>query len=562
MLLINQMDKVFIDSFNNWVKTNFLKITFKSDNIFSVVNFEGDFLLIEPKEDILIDEDCCLILYEEELALIEEEKAKHLVFEFGKRFYYTKLITYKNKFNQIGYEAHFNDFKYIGDNDCELDNIIPFVHLGVHDEYELLNGSQMAKDWVKKAKFLKHKALGLADRNTLGGTLAFQTEIKKAGLRSILGMTVSVADDYNDKKDVQVTYDLKLYVVNEIGWQNLFQINKTINVDHNKGKYIPEETLLSYAEGLIAVFPPNSVLGNLENDKVAKRIVKRYETVFDALYYQIDSVEYDADATDLKYLNNIKTYLSRYRDLLPPILINDSYYLDQEMFQLKEYLNKIDRKAYEYSEDQYFKTLDETNQKFSSLFSDNDEWLELLLEMCNNTVELAEKCQYEISVGESKLPKYEFSPDGLSNEDYFFDLIQKGFEEKVINKGLDQELYMNRVQTECEVIVPAGFIDYFLILIDVVNWCKENDIEVGPGRGSVGGSCISWLTGLTNVDPIRHDLLFERFLNPTRVLPETFYYIKLENGETKKIKEGTIVKLADGKEKLVEELNEEDDILI
>ena len=530
------MEKEFIESFNNWAKINFLKISFKSDNIIQVAGFEGDFLLIEPKDDALIDEDCCLILYEEELELIEENKVQYLLFEFGKRFYYTKPITFKNKFNQVGYEAHFDDFKYIGENNCELDNIIPFIHLGVHDEYELLNGSQMAKDWVKKAKFLKHKALGLADKNTLGGTLAFQTEIKKAGLKSVLGVTISVADNYNKEKDVQVTYDLKVYVTNESAWQNLFQISKAINVDYDK--FIPEKVLFKYAKGLIAVFPSNSVLGDLEDIKTVNSIIKKYKLFFDDVYYQIDSVEYDADNADLKYLKQIKKYLNNYREVIKPILINDSYYMDQEMFQLKEYLNKVDRKAYEYSEDQYFKTLDEVNQKFSPLFKDNDEWLELLLEMCNNTVELAEKCQFEISVGESKLPKYEFSPDGLSNEDYFFQLIEKAFEEKVINKGLDQELYMKRIQTECEVIVPAGFVDYFLILYDIINWCKENNIEVGPGRGSVGGSLVAQFLNITSVDPIRHDLLFERFLNPTRVLPETFYKVEFKDGEEKKIKEG------------------------
>ena len=530
------MLKEFLELLDTWVKINFLKITFKTENIISVTGFEGDFLLVEPKEDILLDEDCCLILYQEEIDEIENDKVKHLLFEFGGRFYYTKPIEFKNRFNQVGYEAHFNDFKYIGENICEYDNIIPFVHLGVHDEYELLNGSQMAKDWVKKAVFLKHKAIGLSDRNTLGGTLAFQTEVKKAGLRSILGMTASVAMDYDISKDVQTTYDLKLYVVNETGWQNLFQINKAINVDFSK--FIPETVLLNHAEGLIAVFTPNYALGAMNSLKAVKSIVDKYKARFDDVYYQIDSVEYDGDASDIKHLNQIKTYLDDYRDLIKPILINDSYYMDQEMFQLKEYLNKIDHKAYEYSEDQYFKTLDDTNERMSPLFSDTDTWLELFSEMCNNTVELAEQCKYEIKTGESKLPKYEFAPDGMTNEEYYYDLIAKGFEQKVVNKGLDIDLYLQRIQTENDVIVPAGFVDYFLILADIVNWCKKKDIEVGVGRGSVGGALTAFLLDLTNVDPIKNDLLFERFLNPTRVLPETFYNIRLKDGNIKKLKEG------------------------
>lgn len=472
----------FQKMFEDWVKQNYLQIDWLTDNTFKIPGFEGVFILIEPKEENIIDEDCCLILYDEEIDLIEEEgKIQYIVFEFGSRFYYTKPIKFKNKFNFEGYEAHFTDFKYIGDNTCQLDNLLPFVNLGIHDEYELLNGSQLANDWVKKSVFLKHKSAAVVDRNTLAGTLAFQTACKKVGIKPILGMTASVAQDFDQTKQVQVAYDLKLYVVNEIGWQNLFQINKAINVDYNK--IIPEEILLKYSKGIIAVFPPFSLLSALETDKDVIRTITKYKVAFDKIYYQIDTVEYDGDAADLRNLNQIKKYLASYRKFIQPVLINDSYYIDKEMFLLKDYLNKIGHLAHEYSEDQYFKTLDETHEKFSPLFSDGDVYFELLTEMCNNTVEISDMCNYEINTGERKLPEYfQLNPE-KSNEELFFDLIQKGIDEQLEGKVDDLNIYMERIQTECDVIVSAGFIDYFLILWDIVDWCKNNGVAVGPGRG-------------------------------------------------------------------------------
>ncbi len=511
------MDEIIL-AFENWCSVNYLIFEWQSLNQFIISGFEGKFLLIEPKDDKLLDEDCCLSLYEEELELVEGKKVDYLAFEFGGRFYYTKPKEFKNKFNQIGYEAHFDDLKFLGDNNCEIDNVIHFVNLGIHSEYELLNGSQKAEDWVKKSVFLKHKSIALVDRNTMAGTLAFQTYCKKTNVKPVMGMTASVAYDYEEANTVQTTYDLKLYVVNEEGWQNLFQINKAINVDYDK--FIPEEVLLNYSKGLIAVLPPLSVVSALESTKDVLRVVSKYKQHFDALYYQIDSVEYYSDEFDIKCLNQIKTYLDKYRKFVPPVLINDSYYIDQEMYQVKEYLNKIDRKAYEYSEDQYFKTLDDTNERLSVLFEDKDYYFDLLVEMCQNTINIAEACNYEINTGEHKLPKYEFVEEGKTNEDFFFELLEKGIAKKIDGKVEDAQIYLERLQKECAVIVGAGFVDYFLILWDIIDWCKENDIGVGPGRGSVGGCIIAYLLDIITIDPVKFGLLFERFLNEARVSGE------------------------------------------
>jgi len=508
--------------FLKWCEQNFIEIQSEDKNQFLVPKF-GKILLIAPKDDYIVDKDCCLNLDTSELLIIDsqisikdEHAIKFLVFEFGHRFYYNKIIAYKDEFNDIKYQADFNDFKLIG---VCTDPFIeqPFVHLGIHTEYELLNGSHHSSDWLRKTKFLEQKASGICDLNTLAGTLAHQMACGKDKIKSILGMTASIAYNYNPAVAIQSLYELKLYAKDFTGWQNLLQINKAINVDYNG--FIPEEVLLKHGKGIIAVISRESYFNkNINDEDFCIRMLTFYIDCFDDLYYQIDSVEFYDDNDDIKYLSCVKTYLNKYREFIKPVLINDSYYIEQEMFQLKEYLNKVAGKAVSYSENQHYKTLSESFYQLYQLFPDKPYFFTLFDEMVANTVVISEQCNFEIETGKHKLPRYEFSGT-QTNEELFFDLIEAGIAKKLATKENIDE-YMERVGIECEVIVGAGFVDYFLILWDIVSWAKQSGIYVGTGRGSVGGSLIAYLLDIITVDPVQNDLLFERFLNAARVSGE------------------------------------------
>lgn len=504
------------ESLSNWVKENKLTVSELSIDGSDVVKIEGvgSFLYLKPFDDKVIDEDMAFILSDDEFDLLEDKKVDFILFEFGSMFYYSGVKQGKNRYNELIYQPEFNDFRYLGETSEK--GVIPFAHLGVHSEYELMNGSGNSKLWVKKANFLGLKHLGICDKNTLAGTLSFQSACNKKGIKPIIGETITVAINYSEEVEIPETFELKLYVMNHDGWENILMINKAINVDYNG--FIPNEELYKLGGGLCCVVPKDSELNYIRGDrKEAVKLIARYKKSFDDVYYQIDTLEYNSEQLFKNHLQNIDTYLCEYRKLLKPILINDSYYLDKNESGLKSMLNSINRKVNPEAGDQYFKSVEDTILSYNDWLDDVEPLTEAIITGLGNTVELAERVDFVIDTGVRKLPHFEVSDvDGV-----FFDEIEKGVNERLGHlKGDELDVYLKRLETECGVIVPAGLTDYFMILWDVVKFCKREDIMVGSGRGSVCGSLVAYLLHLTDVDPLKYDLLFERFLNETRVSGE------------------------------------------
>ena len=503
-----------------WLNNRLIKFKV-SGNVIDIKGF-GKLLFIEGEEGRLIGDDYQFLLSDDEYDLIEEgEDIEHLAFKWGTRFYYSKLIEKKSEYGDDVYEPDFIDLINIGEYNSNFDDL-GFVHLGVHTGYELLNGSGEAEKWVEKAKFYKQDVIGICEKNTLAGTLPFQMACKKKDIKCVLGETVSVAVNYDSEKDFQETYGMKLYVKNDIGWRNLLNISKLINVDYN-GECIPEKELLKRAEGLIAVFATDSYLNSILSDKTASiKYIKRYQKAFSKLnvFYQIDCTEFDDDDFDNRILSNIKTYMNRYYKLLRPVLISDSYYIEKTDHEVKDFLNKIDRKAMPYSAEEHYKDVDEIFEKLLPMFESNPDKFNIILESAKNTKKIANKCTYLIDTGNHKLPRFEVD----DVEKLYDDMIFKGFKKKVMEKFDEDEdkmnEYLDRIDIENDVIKGAGFIDYFMILWDIVEWAKSQNILVGPARGSAGGSLIAYLLGITEIDPIEYNLLFERFLNKARVSGE------------------------------------------
>lgn len=475
-----------------WISLNRLDATINSN----VCSINGKKLLILEKgeDELVFDTDLDLILNDHEQAILMQGGIDHVLFEFGSNWYYSDID-----------EIKLNIFKYIGKEKSEIE--FEFPYLGIHGEYDLCNGSRLYKDWCKKAKFLNSPSLAICENNTLAGTLSFQSACKDAGIKSILGETISVA--VNEEK--LEMYNVKLYVKDYQGWINLLNINAQIKV-FNDG-FVLENYLLSNSEGLICVL----------SGKVNHKRILLYDKVFDRdLYFQIDFVEWQSFDKEKEYLENLKIYLDSYTELIRPVLICDSFYLDKSEGHIKKVLNSIGKVPYQnQSKDQYFKSLIDIHKQINEL-SPSEEWFDnIFYTAIENVTEIDSKCNFQIKLGELHLPAYEMTAKEKNqfetNEDLFYHLINKGFEEKSKYFVTDQEIYLKRIETEVEVIKSGDLIDYFLILTDIINWCKENNILTGVGRGSAAGSLVAYLVDIVQIDPLQYNLLFERFLNAGRI---------------------------------------------
>lgn len=533
------------DNLKKWVEENKLIISeSKSDNGLDIINIDtvGSFLYIHPGDDgKLIDEDFSFILSDEEYEMLDEKKVNYILFEFGGKFYYSGIKLDRNKYNEPIYKPEFLDFKYLGR--CAEPFTMPFVNLGVHDEYEMLSGSGSCDLWCKKAKFLGHEAIGVCDVNSLASSLSFQTYAEKYGLKCIIGETIKVAKDYDVTQDIQETFDLKLYVMSEIGWHNLLLISKTVNVDYDG--FIPDTELYKYGSGICCVVPKNSHFNYLvRNDerKEAKKLLQQYKKSFKRVYYQIDTVEYVSKQLFREHLMDIDNYIRFFRNDVKPILINDSYYLDEEEKDLKGMLHKISGIAAPEANNQYFKSVSDTLRAYEDWLDDVEPLTEVILTGIENTTLLTSAVQFRINNSERKIPKFEVEdPEGM-----FFEELQKGIDQKLKGRVDDMDKYLERIKTECELIVPNDLCSYFLILWDILNWCRSQNIMIGPGRGSVCGSLVAYCLDITQVDPLKYQLYFERFLNASRVSAHRSYHLTLENGREITVNDGDKIPLVGG----------------
>ena len=439
------------------------------------------FEVMYPIDGVLFDENF-------KFTSKPELNTDFLIFQFGGVWYCTSSNDKGVKLTKL---------KYLGDYTGTFANN---SFLGMHAGFEILNGSGQYKDWCSKAKFLGIKNLGICEKNTLAGVMKFQEAGKKVGIGTIIGATYTVVE-----RTTNYRYDLKFYVKDEIGWNNLLMINREVNVVNQR--FIYQDTLFSLLEGLVLVFDPKSV----EYDYV----VKSWKGIGD-LYYQLDTAAFEDEEYDTWYLKNLKKFTeSRFI----PTNIIDAYYLDKEDSHIKFDLNKISG-LFEYkSNNQYFKDTDDYLDELSLLVKDDIKFTTLLARMMNSEQYIVDSCKdFSIKTGERHLPKYVMTKEEYmryeDNEDLFWGLIGEGLSK--LAKEVQPE-YLARVEKEVKVIELGNVMDYFLMLHDIIGWCNRVGILVGIGRGSAGGSVVSMLMGLIHLDPIEFGLLFERFLNEGRM---------------------------------------------
>lgn len=477
-------------SIAEWIDLNKLTVNWIAGKIFEIDKMR--FLVLDDKKGKIISDAFDLIIDDFESKAFLEKECTHLAFEFGEKWYY--CTPEKLQLNQLVYLGRSNEV-----------DVDPFPFLAIHGGFELCNGSRMYGDWCDKASFLNIDTLGICERNTLAGTLPFQIACEKRSIKSILGETIDV-------KIGQLTYRVKLYVQNEKGWSNLLWLNKIINVDREYEHYVTQGELFERNEGLICVL--NSFC------PIDSGLIKKYKYYFaKRVYFQFDLFEYSSNQKDKEHLLALEQYYKKYLKDLPPILIQDAYYLEANHGYIKKKLNAIGRVTSEFnSEDQYFKSSTDTFSEWCSMFKEDEDMFDLWQNCIENVSEVSGSCNFRIGLGELHLPKYKMTENQLAackdEDSLFWNLIEEGLQSVDEN---EIDCYIDRVQREVEVIDKGGFRDYFLILWDIVEWCRSKNILTGVGRGSAGGSLVAYLLKITQIDPIEHNLLFERFLNEGRL---------------------------------------------
>ena len=391
-----------------------------------------------------------------------------------------------------------------------------FVHLHIHSEFSLLDGANRIKDLPVRAKELGMNAMAITDHGVMYGAIDFYKACKKEGIKPIIGCEVYVAprSRFDKEPNIDNKYNhLILLAKDNEGYQNL---SKLVSIGFVEGYYykprIDLEVLEKYSKGLICLSAClagslNQALLNGENEK-AEQIALWHKKIFGEDYY----IEIQNNGIKEQVLANQKLIqLARKLDI-QLVATNDAHYLKKEdaynhevllCIQTGKKMSDEDRMRFE-TDELYIKSPEEMNDYFMN-FPDAIE----------NTVRIAEKCNVEFEFGNTILPNYDV-PEGFETHyDYIKKLCYDGIKKRY-GENPSKEIY-DRAEYELGIVKKMGYVDYFLIVWDFINFAKKNDIPVGPGRGSGAGSLLAYAIEITDIDPIKYGLIFERFLNPERI---------------------------------------------
>lgn len=391
-----------------------------------------------------------------------------------------------------------------------------FVHLKVHSDFSMINGLAKVKPLVKNAVADNMVAMALTDFSNFCGLVKFYGEALSSGLKPIIGADILVrAIPETEELD-----ELTLLAKNNTGYHNITMLlSKAYQQGYVDLPVVEKEWLTEYNEGIIVL--SGGRLGDVgkallkENAKEAENLTAFYQQYFPEHFYL--SLCRTGRTDEENYIKAAVPFASQHN--IPLVAVNDVVFLKPDDFEAHEirvaihdsYTLDDPKRPKKYSAQQYFRT----EEEMCRLFADIPSALE-------NTVEIAKRCSVTVRLGEYFLPNF---PTGeLSTEDYLVQKSREGLEERLEFLFPDEEerknkrsVYDERLQVELDVINQMGFPGYFLIVMEFIQWSKENGIPVGPGRGSGAGSLVAYALKITDLDPLEFDLLFERFLNPERV---------------------------------------------
>lgn len=393
-----------------------------------------------------------------------------------------------------------------------------YTHLHVHSHYSLLDGLGKVDELLDRALELGMDSIALTDHGVMYGAVELFIKAKEKGIKAIIGCEMYITNGDHKSKDATADnrkrYHLILLVKNEEGYHNLM---KLVSIAHLDGFYykprIDRKLLRKYAKGLIGLsacvegeIPAQIVMGKYDK---AKELALEYKDIFDENGFFLE-VQSHPKFTQQAVANEGIFKLAKELDI-PVVATNDVHYVKKEDADAQDILLCVqtNRKVYE-SDRMNLMDFDlslRSPEEVLASFPMNPE-------VVSNTQLVADQCDFKIKLGETQLPHFDV-PEGHSAMSYLIELCEAGLKKKY-GDGVTEE-HRTRMEYELSVIEKCGYASYFLIVQDFVNWARANGIVVGPGRGSAAGSFVSYLTGITNVDPIEYNLLFERFLNPERV---------------------------------------------
>ena len=391
-----------------------------------------------------------------------------------------------------------------------------FVHLHIHSEFSLLDGANRIKDLPVRAKELGMDSIAITDHGVMFGAIDFYKACKKEGVKPIIGCEVYVAPRSRTDKQPGIDnhyYHLILLAKNNEGYKNL---SKLVSLSFVDGYYykprIDREILEKYHKGLICLSAclageVNQALLSGQNEK-AEQVALWHKKVFGDDYY----IEIQNNGIKEQVLANQKlVQLARKLDI-PLVATNDAHYLKREDAYNHEVLLCIQTGKRMSDEDRMKFDTDELYVKSPEEMA---EYFKAFPDAIENTVKIAEQCNIEFEFGHTILPNYDVPPEYPTHYDFLKELCDKGLKKRY-GENLSEEI-QKRAEYELNIIKKMGYVDYYLIVWDFIHYAKTNGIPVGPGRGSGAGSILAYAIEITDIDPIKYGLLFERFLNPERI---------------------------------------------
>ena len=398
-----------------------------------------------------------------------------------------------------------------------------FIHLHLHSEFSLLDSNLKIPDLIAKANKLNMPAIAMTDHGNILGAVNFYKNATKKGIKPIVGSELYIAENSRfskpNRKKGEINYHhLVALVKNKQGYRNLCEL---ITEAYLEGFYrkprIDKEILEKYKDGLIILSA--CIQGEIPYNLLHNREEKAYdsarwyrETFKDDYYLEMQDHGLSEQLEVIPKLQQMSSDLS-----IPLVATNDVHYLEKEDSDAREILiclqtgnvlSDPDRPMKKQTSEMYLKSTREMNELFSDI-----------PEAISTTFDIAAKCNFEFKLGELSLPTFKV-PEEITIDGYFEKICLEGFEklrDSLADKKDNINIYEKRLKYEIDKIREMGFPGYFLIVWDIIKFSKDNNIPVGPGRGSVVGSLVAYVMGITNVDPLEYDLLFERFLNPERI---------------------------------------------
>ncbi len=392
-----------------------------------------------------------------------------------------------------------------------------FVHLKTKSHYSILESSIKVDDLIDQAVKDNMQAIALTDTNNLFGAMEFTKKALKKKIKPILGANILV-EWYEKSLNVKSLYNITCLIMNEQGWQNLSILVSAIykNLQENKYKFVSLEDLIKYNKGLLILYDEVDENIPLHKDSICYIVAKKLKSVFgDRMYLNVFKKHKDHQSIKLKNLLELSIKLD-----LSLVCTNEVSFLNKEMLDAQDCLMCIDQsttitdsKRKKPIAECYFKS----TKEMLILFND-------MKEVLINTINIAKRCNFLLKDSKPKLPNINVFKN-LKESELIHKMSHNGLNKRIKSNTktctLNNSEYFKRLDYELEVINDMGYAGYFLIVSDFITWAKNNNIPVGPGRGSGAGSIVAWALNITDIDPIKYGLLFERFLNPSRVsLPD------------------------------------------